>query len=400
MKLNRLLPLLIGLMLFTACSTGREGSPPAMETATPAPLVDQSTSTQAIATPAYTLTRQPTVTPGKTRLLFTQVPTATETPAQTLTPTHDPAVYDPDMIGDSRNLDSYVVSVLQKTAGNGTLETFQWNIEYQRQPLTFHEIIQSSWNRSDSDQGNSKGETYQVGDWVYSAGSGAGFSVQPVGRDFAGLNNAIDLRTKAGISYFNSAKYVGQETYQGEQVYHYSVDPSNLTSNLGKLKIDKAQGDIYLTVVGNYLLHYNFDLGGKVVVIAGQEEFGPGKLEYVGDMIKVNQQLEIILPEKYGQVIFDPGVPLPEGTTLDMISFSDAGKVGYTYTTTVSLDDFLAFYNNMPSTNGWSVLKPGDLANPPGCQNCVLVSKDSQKAIVEWNNRIDHYVIQIHGFEG
>jgi hypothetical protein len=405
MKLNRFLILLIGFVFLTACSVGSVGPPslaqPSGETVAHASETARSTSPQAIALPTLTSSPSATLAPSPAlKPTATLTPQPTNTPTQTLAPTHDPTVYDPGAIGDSRNLDSYVVSVLVKTSGNGTLEKFQCNIEYQRQPLTFHKIIQSSWNRSDSDQGNSKGETYQVGDWVYSAGSGAGFSVQPVGRDFAGLNDAVDLRHWAGISYFNSAKYVGQETYQGEQVYHYTVDPSNLKSNLGKLKIDKAQGDIYLTVVGNYLLHYNFDLGGNVVVIPGQEEFAPGKLEYVGDLTKVNQPLEIILPEKYGQVIFDPGVPLPEGTTLDMIGFSDAGKVGYNYTTPVSLDDFMAFYKNMPPTNGWSVLQAGDLANPLGCQNCVLVSKDNLKMVLEWKDRMDHYAIQIHGFEG
>ena len=37
----------------------------------------------------------------------------------TLTPTQDPSVYRPNAIGDSRNLDSFIISVVQKASGSG-----------------------------------------------------------------------------------------------------------------------------------------------------------------------------------------------------------------------------------------------------------------------------------------
>jgi hypothetical protein len=395
MKHIRILRLIIVIVFLTACRAEPVGLPLG-DSATPNSTVAQPTSTQSNASLGQTPVQAATLAPSSTpRPSATLTPQPTNTPTQTPIPTHDPSVYDPYTIGDSRNLDSFIISVVQRTSGNAITEKYQWKIEYSRQPLNIHQTSDFSTNRSDAYQKKSKGEAYQVGDWVYMAGMGSGFSVQPAGRDYAGLYNKADMRYNAGISYFNSAKYIGQETYQGDPAYHYTVDQTNLKSNLGNLKIDKAQGDIYLAVIGNYLLHYNFSLVGKVVVMPGQVDFGEGKLEYSGDMTGINQPLEITLPAQYNQVIFDPGVPLPQGTTLDLIGFSDIGQTGYTYTTTSSLDEFLAFYKKMPPTDGWSMVQAGDITTPESCQNCVLVSKGSVEATLKWQDRMDHFVIVI-----
>ena len=77
---------------------------------------------------------------------------------------------------------------------------------------------------------------------------------------------------------------MGQEVCKGIKVNHYTVDASNLTPELGNLKINQAQGDIYLAVDGNYLIHYNFKMGGQVIVVPGKADFGQGTLELTGDM--------------------------------------------------------------------------------------------------------------------
>ena len=154
----------------------------------------------------------------------------------TLTPTQDPSVYRPNAIGDSRNLDSFIISMVQKPSGSGSQSLNQCDLEFARQPLAIHAKTVSTGNGY-----NQTEDVYQVGDWVYASGTGAGFNIQPAGKDVSDLPSKADMRNNAGISYIQSASYVGQEDCKGIKVNHYTVDASNPTPELGNLKTIKPK---------------------------------------------------------------------------------------------------------------------------------------------------------------
>jgi hypothetical protein len=102
----------------------------------------------------------------------------------------------------------------------------------------------------------------------------------------------------------------------------------------------------------------------------------------------INQLKEIAVPADFLalKLDLDLGLPLPAGTTLTgVIRYAQGlGVDSYGYHASVSSNDFLAFYNNLAPTNGWTVAHIGRVANHyvGDTQVCVILKKGDAQVIV------------------
>ena len=120
--------------------------------------------------------------------------------------------------------------------------------------------------------------------------------------------------------------------------------------------------------------------------------------EVTETLSSVNQLAEIKLPTDMTEMVsaaklpLEIGLPLPMGSTLyGMIRYkSGIGVDTYQLTTPkISIDEFLDFYRNLPTTDGWEVSHIGHVSlHEADCEftrDCVIVRKGSTQVILYYN---------------
>jgi hypothetical protein len=398
MRIHHFTPYLVLLLILAACLPAQpvvptsqlSGALTQVETeVTQDPVT--STSPLVSATPLPTRTPRPTITP---------IPTDTLTPTPIPTVTPDPAVFNPAVFGDIRLLDSFVVTSIQKKTGKDYLYDYQTKSEYDRSLAGFH--INTKFDGSDY---SSWDDSYWMGDWQYRKDNQTGlWSVLKVDakNNFNGFPlDSLDLGKITSIYYFKSAKYLGIEDYQGIPAYHYTFDQTNLIE-LQNIKIDKAQGELFVSVEGRYPLHSYARFTGKIIPDNSVDPpWGEGVNEITQDLVSYNQPVEISLPADYPNFDQNLDIPLPSGSTLASFSELAKGVKNYTYITLVNQEEFNAFYTALTPTNGWSAAKFVDLNGPSlYCTGCVSLSKGKQQVVLSFSERhldfkIKDYVIGV-----
>jgi len=130
------------------------------------------------------------------------------------------------------------------------------------------------------------------------------------------------------------------------------MDETNLV-NLENWKVDKAVGDLFISVEGRYPLHSYARLSGKVIFAPGQDPpWTEGVVETTQDLVSFNQPVQINLPSDYPNFDLNLDFPLPSGSVLLGVSQVASGEKTYTYVTPVSEEECKAFYTSLVPTNG------------------------------------------------
>jgi len=378
MNMKKLLLILVSFSLvLSGCVQGQPVPVQSSQTSLPANLTLPKESA------AVTRTPRPTATP---------VPTIVLTPTPTFTATADPKVYNPGNFGDSRQLDSFVMKVSSVASGSGAgqLESYSFEYEYNSSPLNIHEKGRD---------GNGPIEVWKIDNWGYFFRDHWRASPFDADKDLVGggVFGDLDMRILGSVNWslFTNATFVGQETYQGLPVYHFSFDTSNLTANAVAWGIETAQGEALVSVDDNIPLYFQVTIKGKILVDFNGPDKLPGQITFTKALSNINQPVNIALPASYPNLAIEPDFPLPPGTTMESVDLY--GNVSqYFYVTQASEADFMSFYQNLAPTNDWTVEQIGSLqSNSYNCEVCVLLSNGKEKVRLVWNQDFHQTFIMV-----
>jgi hypothetical protein len=251
-------------------------------------------------------------------------------------PTIYPPVFDPHSLGDNRLLASFILTRTDKTTGAGEGQVHQDTIGYIKEPFSAYELEQLGLGA-----GSAPFKQYLVGGRFYETNASVDWliSLSAAPDDVGALQNAADMRKgyiKGSDASPKSAKFVGQEDFRGLPANHFTFDQTDLSGGsdpTGTYKIQKAEGDLYLSQAGNYPLRFHAKLTGNVYSPGGSAEYFPGVHEITEELSSINQLKDIAVPPEYlkaEQTLVDLGLPLPAGTTLAALRrFAGSGVEGY-----------------------------------------------------------------------
>ncbi len=317
--------------------------------------------------------------------------TATPSPTEGPTATVWPPVYDPDAIGDNRELlDSFILTRTNTTTGGGEVDEVNTTIGYIREPFTAYESNKWSFE-------NLTWWTYLIEGRYYEKNrqDAQFYSLESGPDDIEILQRMADMREFDYLLFSGlvlSAQFVGQEDFAGVPANHFTFDQTNLREEsdpTGTYKVDEAQGELYLAQDGNYLLYFHLKRSGSVYLTPGEPGYGPGVLEMTEELSSINELTEITLPADF-DLELDFGLPLPAGSTLVGITSYGYNPVYYHYTMPISKDEFPEFYKNLAPTNGFTFSHIGQKTNNIHCdpvysdylQDCVFLKKGGSEFIL------------------
>lgn len=329
--------------------------------------------------------------PPPTELANTATLPPTDVP--TATATVYPPVFDPETLGDNRELDSFIRTRTDIVTGGSEVYERQDTIGYIKEP--FNAFIVTKYSRSDWSTekaywiGGRSYKTNATVDWLINLEAGT--------EDYAYfLKVDADMRrgyiTNADTSPI-SATFIGQEDFHGIPAYHFTFDQTNLSrygiepGDSGYIT-ETAQGDIYLSQAGNYLLYFHVKATGNFYSVIEDAKVR----ELTEELSSINQLKEIAVPPEYlepEQTLLDLDLPLPAGTTLvAMRRFGGASWETYAFAASVSNDEFLAFYENLAPTSGWTVSHIGQVTYHSPCsgqdQVCIIINKGDVQFILDY----------------
>lgn len=311
----------------------------------------------------------------------------TQPPAASPTETASPTVYDPARVGSLDMLNGYVVTSKQifqeglegeATKGQRLVEQTLTILNAPRQArLIDHYAFTNIPGWDDQEKTNTR---YWAGDRVYLQTPGY-WSIQQASEDDRAFLDPFAAALKA----IRSAKFAGQEDYQGAPAYHFVIDLSDWVGNHERYPANLASvdGNLYLAQDGNYPLHLDLRLTGDIFWIPAsdteEDHTVPGILEEVYDVSAINAVTSVDLPEDLPtEVPLDAGLPLPPGTKLGYLLVFPAVSYDYYFETSLTDVEILAYYANLKSTgavvNGWTVTDT--TKDPDGIGGLIFVQKD------------------------
>jgi hypothetical protein len=310
----------------------------------------------------------------------TAEPTATSQPTlqPTLGPTATvwPPTFVPWSLQDIRELDSFVVTINEKNTVNGQLTELTNTVGYIKEPY-------SAYNENKYYSGVDR--TYAIDDWTYSLTGSGDWYIS------AGSND--DLFSRADIPAGNTekladAQFAGQEDFQGIPAYHFVLDPVNSTdANISS----QLEGDFFLAQNGNYVLYSHWK------ETSSQENFTQ-IYEVTESLSSINQLTEIALPADMTEMVAaaklpgEMGLPVPGNSAVNgMIRYKHGIGVDLYFFSNpkISADEFLDFYRNLPTTDGWEVTHVGHVSlHQDDCEftrECVIINKGGTQVVLYYD---------------
>jgi hypothetical protein len=326
---------------------------------------------------------EPTTTLDSTQL--PSVPEATATaasfeddaqkPTREPTPTVWPPVFDLWSLEDIRSLDSFVVTVNERNTVNGQLTMRTFTIGYIQEPYSAYHVNEYQGGVDRTYVVNDR--TYELtgsGDWYISAGK----------QD--GLFSEADPARNAGKLV--EARFAGETEYEGIAAYHFVLDPASSTESTTDYQLE---GELYRAREGNYILFSHWRETSK------QGDFSQ-TYEVTSTLKSINQLPEISLPADMEEMVstaelpFELGLPLPPDSTFrGMIRYKHGIGVDlYSFSTPkTTIEEFLGFYRDQPSVDGWSVSHVGHVSlHQDDCEftrECVIINKGSTQVVLYYN---------------
>jgi hypothetical protein len=328
-----------------------------------------------------TLAPEPTASPEPTLVptveaIAAPAPTATLRPTAGPTATVWPPAFVPWSLGDIRQLDSFIVTINEKNTVNGELTELTNTIGYIKEPYR-------AYNENKYYSGLDR--TYTIDDWTYAITGSGDWYISARSND--------DIFSKADIPAGNTerladAQFAGQEDFEGIPAYHFVLEPVKSTDGNTS---NELEGDFYLAQEGNYVLYSHWK------ETSTQGDFTQ-VYEVTESLASINQLTEIKIPADMTEMVTAAklpaatGLPLPaDSAPYGMIRYrSGTGVDLYQFTApSISIDEFLDFYRNLPPTDGWQVTHVGHVnLHQDDCEftrECVIINKGSTQVILYYN---------------
>lgn len=344
------------------------GSDPTETPVPPTEVVQEPTDTP-IAEPTATPQPEPTDTP---------LPEPTDTPLPEPTDTAQPEPTDETaleatageaeeldmaMLESPADLDSFRSSTViswQGTTPDGEESSGSMSIEveYVREPEAQH-ITMSGALAGLEELGMAEGETLEMyvvegtmymnlfGSWMQVPAEETGFDA----------NELAFVATDEMLTSLEDANYEGTTTYNGIEVRHYTFDETSfiMEEMEGEMQFEEANGNIYIAVDGDYLVHMDMTMTGTDFEVPTGEEgesLQDGTMELVVDLSDINEPITIVVPEEATESGKPPeDIPVPDDAEelqvidiMGMITFLSPS-------TTAEVADF---YTVAMPENGWT----------------------------------------------
>jgi hypothetical protein len=301
-----------------------------------------------------------------------------------------PPVFDPQALGDNRELDSFMLTRTDLTTGSGEEDDHTYTIGFISEPFNafelhrFHVVGEEYFVQ----------KQYSINGWSYKTNASYEWLIdqETSQEDSEYLREQADMRRLYDLDFGPvSADFAGQEDFQGIPAYHFTFDQTDLriaTDPSGTYGIEQAQGDLYLAQSGNYLLYFHIRMTGNLYFGYGPE-YSPGVREYGEELTSINQLDEIAVPSEYLEPqhrLQELGLPLPADSALiGMERFTGGlGIDSYVFQTSLTRDAFLNYYENLAPTDGWTISHIGVVANHYRCgqNDCVIINKGGAQVIL------------------
>jgi hypothetical protein len=305
----------------------------------------------------------------------------------TVTSTPSQPVYDPAQLGDLSKLDSYVVAsretirnAADPEGGKGQRDT-QASLTVINVPRQAHHILTyTNSNIAGQDDETRSQDRYWANGAVYRKADVYSYPAEWLVNAEEDNLFYLDGFTSR-LSNIRSARFVGQEDYQGILANHFVFDQMDWVSDPNQYpqQIESVQGNIYLTQDGNYPLHLDYRLSADIWWERNVDT-SLGILDVTYDLSSINQVTGIDLPKDIPlQVKLDVGVPLPPGTKLSFVSVNldplpYQYSYHYDYDSDLSADEIIAFYQALQPANGWML---DYIYRPPDTPDYVCVTLKS-----------------------
>ena len=301
--------------------------------------------------------------PTESLIKVTPTPTVESTP--TLAAPTQP-VYDPAQPGDLGKPNSYVLTskghIQKGTQSAGLEEALSW--QYTLTVINTPRQAQGTrvtryFATTDHPEQTTTVDGYWLGEATYTYNQeGQYWVIRPDGE----MNKDYFFEYfKFELSSIKTARFVGQEDFQGVPANHFVFDLADWVADAqSPLKIESVQGNLFLAQDGNYPLHLDYIKTGDALSESapGTSDitYLPGVTEFAMDISSINQVTEIVLSEDIPlQVKLSVDVPLPPDAKLSLIMvFQNATRLAYDYETDLSDDEIIAFYQAFQPANGWT----------------------------------------------
>lgn len=318
---------------------------------------------------------KPTVDSLQT-LEATAIPTATSQPTLGPTATVWPPTFALWSLQDIRDLDSFVVTINEKNTVNGDLTELTHTIGYIKGPYSAYYLNKYSGGED---------QTYVV--------NGITYSLTGAGDWYISTRTNNDFFFKADIPAGNTGKLVeaqfkGQEDFQGIAAYHFVLDPTNSTEGNTNFQLE---GDFYLAQEGNYILFSHWKE-------TSSQENWTQVYEVTESLSAINQLIEIKLPTDMTEMAAavelpaEIGLPLPGNSAFDqLIRYKHGINVDLYYfgNYKISSDEFLDFYRQLQSVDGWEVTHIGHVnLHERDCEfskECVIINKGTTQVVLYYD---------------
>jgi len=289
----------------------------------------------------------------------TSPPKPTDTPVPTLVPTS--AVEEelvPDQVLKVTDLNSYRAAMdltWQGTMTNGQEIEAAMNMmmEYVREPRAEHISIYGTSLAAQGYTADQPLEMYVIGDTTYMNVMGLWMQA-PSSDSTEGLGDTFLMTSDDVLKNAKNAKYEGRETVNGVETKHYSFDEEALDSaDMAGSKIERAEGDVWLAVDGNYVVKMDTTMFGKEMGVpteTGNETLADGSMHMVMDVTDVNKPITIEVPPEALEAGRPPeDLPIPDGAAEVTSVF---GMI--TYNTAKTAQEIHDFYKVEMPNNGWT----------------------------------------------
>lgn len=148
----------------------------------------------------------------------------------------------------------------------------------------------------------------------------------------------------------SNVKFVGEETRAGIRVLHYTFDETSLPED--EVEIRYIRGDLYIAKEGGFLVSMivEFESDEDDFLVESESAVGDVRVRMEFNLRDINEPIEILLPEGCEeQAAGDLDYPILDDAT-DL--FNMFGMISYT--TAVSVDEAIEFYQNEMAELGYT----------------------------------------------
>jgi hypothetical protein len=347
--------LLLSLALaIAACSTSQEQAAP--ESA--ATLSSNAEPTIAPVEPSNTpLPPPPTDTPPPS-------PAATPLPQLTQAPgTTAGTALDVPSLEEPVNLDSFRSSLDISwqgtyTDGRQVSQAMAVDVDFVREPLAEHVSLSGDFPGME-DLGLAAGDSldmYVVEGVMYMKLFGTWVQTPA---DLGSLNaeQMASVATSDVLNGLGDANFAGTLDYNGVETNHYTFDESSFAPEdlPNGMTIDEADGNVYVAVDGDYVVHMDVTMSGSNLELPTGEPgamLQSGTMNVAVDLSDINQPLSIQVPDEALSSGAPPeDIPLPDDAEdLQVIGFM--GMI--TFQSAEGPEEVAAFYETEMPNNGWT----------------------------------------------